>query len=210
MPQYFPTVPHQPLQPSTPHRGFKAYFLNNHPVLYTKLPIYPWPLDAILLPKRRPYETPLDRIYVMYHYLIRGDYEVLRNEVQDFFDHKHWHVQSIPDPRDHDPERYAILAAITEYLAHGINRRIMISQGYRKDPIGPWRTVAYHFFHGTKGYLPILEKLDKAPKWAGRVKMVESRLEICQSWTSEVWGGKSSLKFAAKGIVCTEIVECFI
>jgi hypothetical protein len=146
----------------------------------------------------------------MYHYLIRGDYEVLRNEVQDFFDHKHWHVQSIPDPRDHDPERYAILAAITQYLAHGINRRIMISQGYRKDPMGPWRTAAYHFFHGTKGYLPILEKLDKAPKWAGRVKMVESRLEICQGWTSEVWGEKSSLKFAAKGIVCTEIVECFI
>ena len=86
----------------------------------------------------------------------------------------------------------------------------MISQGYRKDPIGPWRTAAYHFFHGTKGYLPILEKLDKAPKWAGRVKMVERRLEICQGWTSEVWGGKSSLKFAAKGIVCTEIVECFI
>ena len=146
----------------------------------------------------------------MYHYLIRGDYEVLRNEVQDFFDHKHWHVQCIPDPRDHDPERYAILAAITQYLAHGINRRIMISRGYRKDPIGAWRTAAYDFFHGTKGVLPNLETLDREPGWAKRVMMVESGLEICQGWTSEVWGERSSARFVAKGIVSTEIVESFI
>ncbi|KAG9192545.1 hypothetical protein G6011_11279 [Alternaria panax] len=183
-------------KPSTLKSSSQAHFTN--------------PLDAILLPKRKPNETPLDRIYVMYHYLIRGDYEVLRNEGQDFFDHQHWHVQSIPDPRDYDPERYAILATITQYLAHGINRRIKISQGYRKDLIGPWRTAAYEFLQGTKGDLPIFETLDREPKWAGKVKMVESGLEICQGWASEVWGERRSLRFAAKGIISTEIVECFI
>ncbi|KAI4662496.1 uncharacterized protein J4E79_004786 [Alternaria viburni] len=143
--------------------------LSSHPVSA----IYPWPLDAILLPKRKPNETPLDKIYVMYHYLIRGDYEVLRNEVQDFFDHTNWHVHSIPDPRDHDPERYAILAAITQYLAHGINRRIKISHGCRKEPLGPWKTAAYDACYNGRGGLPIFEKLEREPKWAGRVKRRE-------------------------------------
>jgi len=146
----------------------------------------------------------------MYHYLIRGDYEVLRNEVQDFFDHTNWHVHSIPDPRDHDPERYAILAAITQYLAHGINRRIKISNGYRKEPLGPWKTAAYDACYNGRGGLPIFEKLEREPKWAGRVKRINTGLEICQSWNSAVWGERSSMRFAAKGIVSVEIVECFI
>jgi hypothetical protein len=152
----------------------------------------------------------LDRIYVMYHYLIRGDYEVLRNEVQDFFDHTNWHVHSIPDPRDHDPERYAIVAAITQYLAHGINRRIRISHGCRRDPPGPWKTAVHDYLCGTKGDLELFEKLEREPRWAGRVKMVDSRLEICQGWASAAWGERRSLRLAAKGIVSTEIVECFI
>jgi hypothetical protein len=146
----------------------------------------------------------------MYHYLVRGDYEVLRNEVQDFFDHTNWHVHSIPDPRDHDPERYAILAAITQYLVHGINRQIRISRGCRKVPPGPWKTAVYDATYSPRGNLPMLEKLEREPRWAGRVKMVENGLEICQSWEGAAWGQMPSMRFAAKGISSTEVVELFI
>ncbi|KNG51995.1 hypothetical protein TW65_00380 [Stemphylium lycopersici] len=242
MPSYTPTIPLQPHQLAPLHHGPKAYLLNTHPRLYTLLrtistttphpsllshpiaAIYPWPLDAILLPKRRPNETPLDRIYVMYHYIVRGEYAVLRNEVQDFWDYSRWKVERIPDPRDADAERYAVLAAVVVYLALGMNRRRRVeglSRRGRRSPRargqgGAWagfkeevEHAAWNFFCGTRG-LPCSEALDSVPKWAGRVKPVTTGLVLGNGWESGVWGERRSTVFAGKGIVAEEIVECFI
>jgi hypothetical protein len=226
MPRYRPQIPLLPSQPAPLHRGFRAYLLNKHPVIYHKLrtfstttihpslsshpvsAIYPWPLDAILLPKRKAAETPLDRLYIMYHYLVRGDYTVLRNEVQDFFDHWAWKVRNIPDPFDHDPERYAILAIIASYLAHGFNRRIKIGGQCRRKPAGSWEIAAETFFGGTR-HLPYMEKLEKPPKWVKKVPKVQGGLELGRgNW--HVARRRKSEKFAGKGVVAEEIVECFI
>jgi hypothetical protein len=226
MPRYRPQIPLLPTQPPPLHRGFRAYILNNHPIIYQKLrsfstttidpslsshpvsAIYPWPLDAILLPKREAAETPLERLYIMYHYLVRGDYTVLRNEVQDFFDHWSWKVWDIPDPRDYDPERYAILAIIAFYLAHGFNRRIKLGGQSRRTPAGEWEIAAKSFFCGTR-HLPYMEKLERVPKWAKAVPKIQGELELARgNWY--LTRKKKSEKFAGKGIVAEEIVECFI
>ncbi|KAF1946827.1 hypothetical protein EJ02DRAFT_335463 [Clathrospora elynae] len=171
--------------------------------------INPWPLDAILLPHRKAAETPLDRLYIMYHYIVRGDYNVLRNEVQDFFDHHAWKVYDIPDPHDNDPERYAILAIVTQYLAHGFNRRIKIGGQSRRWKPTDMEIAAHTFFRGTRN-LPWQETLEREPKWAKDVPKVPVALVLSKgSWYFPGQRGKSS-RFGGKGVVAEEIIECFI
>ena len=224
MPRYTTQIPLQPSQPTPLQKGFRAYILNNHPVLYTALhtfsiahthpslsahsvsAIRPWPLlDGISLPQRKANETPLDRLYIMYYYLVRGDYNILRNEVQDFFDHAAWRVHRIPDPADHDAERYAILATIAQYLAHGINRRIRIEGLSRCGRPGEWEVAARAYFCGTR-HLVYMERLERAPKWVKKVLPVRSGLVLGKgSW--HFAGGRKSRRFGEKGISGEEVVE---
>jgi hypothetical protein len=226
MPRYRTQIPLLPMQPTPLQRGMRAHILNKYPKIYHKLrsfstmkahpslsahpvsAIYPWPLDAICLPKRRAAETPLERLYIMYYYLVRGDYAVLRNEVQDFFDHWYWKIRDIPDPRDHDPERYAILAIIASYLAHGFNRRIKCGGQSRRIPARDLEIAAKNFFCGTR-HLPYMEKLERVPKWVKKVPRIKGELEL----GGGIWNvarRRKSEKFAGKGIIAEEIVECFI
>ncbi|KAF1838260.1 hypothetical protein BDW02DRAFT_604488 [Decorospora gaudefroyi] len=138
----------------------------------------------------------------MYHYLIHGDYGVLRNEVQDFFDHWAWKVSDIPDPKDGDEERYGTLKGIVELLAHGFNRRIRIEGKTRRGKeVGEWEVAARSFFCGTR-HLPYMERLERVPKWVLRDERWKS--------VEKGMGGLGQRGFGAVGTSPRQIVECFI
>ncbi|KAF2205486.1 hypothetical protein GQ43DRAFT_453103 [Delitschia confertaspora ATCC 74209] len=66
--------------------------------------------------------TPLDSLYRMYE-CIALDYNTgLRTEIEWFFNRPDWAVSSIPDPRDPDTARYAILSVIPHFLFAAFNR----------------------------------------------------------------------------------------
>jgi hypothetical protein len=47
--------------------------------------------------------------------------EGLRSEIEHFFNNSLWTVSDIPDPKDSDLARYAIVAVLSRYLVLTIN-----------------------------------------------------------------------------------------
>jgi len=61
--------------------------------------------------------SPLGSLYRMYEYTVVANNTGLRTEIEFFFNHPDWAVSAIPDPKDEDPKRYAILAvAVLPYF----------------------------------------------------------------------------------------------
>lgn len=74
-------------------------------------------------------DTPLCSLYRLYELIVgRGCIYLIHlvQEVTYFFyrDGSRWSIRNIPDPKDPDPVRYAILAALVETLAEAFNWRI--------------------------------------------------------------------------------------
>ncbi|KAF4443405.1 hypothetical protein FACUT_1329, partial [Fusarium acutatum] len=69
-------------------------------------------------------KNPTASLYRMYEYLVVGYTAGLRAEMEYFFNQSTWSVKAIPDPKDVDPARYAILAVLTHFLAKAFNRLI--------------------------------------------------------------------------------------
>jgi hypothetical protein len=67
----------------------------------------------------------------MYDAMISGTYEALGPETEYFWYQRKWSLQSICDPQDTDPVRYAILACLAEELVVAFNWRL--SLGLRRD-----------------------------------------------------------------------------
>ena len=82
------------------------------------------PRASDFYPQRPSPDTPLATINRIYVAIIVGQTIWLRNEVEHFGSSYTWPVQDIPDPKDTDPERYAVLAAITYLLVKALNRNI--------------------------------------------------------------------------------------
>ena len=68
-------------------------------------------------------DTPTASLYRMYEYFVTGFMNGLRTEIEYFFN-KPWPVSAIPDPKDPDPQRYAILSVLPFYLTIAFNRLI--------------------------------------------------------------------------------------
>ncbi len=68
--------------------------------------------------------TPIASLYRMYECVVLGNITGLRTEIEWFFDRSTWAVAAIPDPRDPDPARYAILAVIPQFMVTAFNRLI--------------------------------------------------------------------------------------
>ena len=70
-------------------------------------------------------DTPLASFYRLYIFLVLDMNTQLRNELEYFFSiHPDWAVKDIPDPRDPNPERYAILAVLTKLMCLAFNNKI--------------------------------------------------------------------------------------
>ncbi|TEY83987.1 hypothetical protein BOTCAL_0023g00060 [Botryotinia calthae] len=73
-------------------------------------------------------DTPLRSAYRMYEILMMGDYVPLGSETEYFWyqSTEKWSLSSIPDPKDSDPIRYAVVACIVEELVHAFNWRLAL------------------------------------------------------------------------------------
>ncbi|KAF2231781.1 hypothetical protein EV356DRAFT_437719, partial [Viridothelium virens] len=121
---------------------------------------------------RGPYtdgNAPLPLLYRMYESFVADDELGLREDIRYFWGKEEWAVADIPDPHDPDPERYAILAAITGMLVLAFNYKIGL--GFPRD--GPAMI---------RGHAHILQlqaqpkKWERQPRWAKRVKPLKNRL----------------------------------
>ena len=96
----------------------------------------PWLLDhrewtlqismQLLNQRGDPKDKPLNALYRLYEAIVRSWVTEYRNEIENFWNQHGWPVASIPDQRDPDPVRYAILAAIPYLLVRAFNRNISL------------------------------------------------------------------------------------
>lgn len=91
-----------------------------------------------------------------------GDVAPAAAETEYSFYQAHWALESIPDPSDSDPVRYAVLASIVEELVRAFNWRL--SRGRRRDHLHVARRK------GTEVY-PACERV-KGPGWTRGVAPV--------------------------------------
>lgn len=69
-------------------------------------------------------DTPLYCLYRLYEHLILNHRFGLRNEIEYFWHRSSWTVADIPDPKDEDAARYAVLSCIPNLLVEAFNRNI--------------------------------------------------------------------------------------
>lgn len=121
--------------------------------------------------------TPLASLYRMYEYIVIGYNIGLRNEIEAFFNHHTWPVSAIPDPKDPDPQRYAVLAVLPYYLVMAFNRLIEI--GLPRD--SPF-IITPEIEEELKSRERVLEE---EPRWVLKVPRLEETLVIPR-YTGEI------------------------
>jgi hypothetical protein len=149
------------------------------------------------LKRNSPTDTPLASLYRLYHFIVTDDTIELRNELEFFFNRAEWPVNAIPDPKDTDPQRYAILAVLTALMCRAFNR--LIAKGLPRDAppiVSDWETLAAQ---------PRI--LEEVPQWAKEVPALETRLDIPDEKDVFLDGPgdpKACKEFLAKNILIEE------
>ncbi|KAL3419985.1 hypothetical protein PVAG01_08484 [Phlyctema vagabunda] len=115
--------------------GNEALFYRHHPNLFSLRYIPIW----------RIRDRPLRAIYRLYEVLMTREFDLLRLECEYMWHQPSpkWSLGSIPDPRDADPIRYAVLASIVEELVRAYNWRLRHGQrkngkNVRRSIENPW------------------------------------------------------------------------
>lgn len=75
-------------------------------------------------PEGEHIDNALYALYRLYEHLILNHRFGIRNEVERFWTQHQWAVSDIPDPKDSDPERYAVLSCIPSLLVEAFNENI--------------------------------------------------------------------------------------
>lgn len=144
--------------------------------------------------RNSPIDTPLSSLYSLYHFIVTDDTIELRNELEFFFNKAKWAVKAIPDLKDTNPQRYAILAVLTALMCRAFNR--LIAKGLPRDAppiVSDWERLAAQ---------PRI--LEEVPQWA---KEVQTRLDIPDEKDMFLDGPddpKACKEFLAKNILIEE------
>ncbi|CAG7968720.1 unnamed protein product [Penicillium salamii] len=132
---YFPIEGPFPLRPLIEDTQNKTNIINSHFGDIHNLrdvPIWRWR------------DTPLRSIYRLYELHLADKYALIGWETEYFFFRPDWKLVDIPDPKDPDPIRYAILASITEEILDAFNWRLSLGlrrngeKVLREDEGDPW------------------------------------------------------------------------
>jgi hypothetical protein len=125
----------------------------------------------------READTPLNAIYRLYEHIMLDQNIEMRNELEAFWFQPGWPVHEIPDPKDPDPERYAVLAVIPALLVLAFNKRIDLGLPrdapaiFTMDQLDEWRAQE--------------RELEKEPEWTANVPPCEQVLKI-PHWDNDV------------------------
>ncbi|KAL3469501.1 hypothetical protein BJX99DRAFT_69586 [Aspergillus californicus] len=118
------------------------------------------------IPIWRMRDTPLRCVYRIYELHLADRYELMGYEVEYFFYRPDWRLCDIPDPRDPDPLRYAILASVVEELHEAVNWRLSLGlrrnrkHVHREEDSDPWPP-----------FTP-----EQLPEWTGKVPPIDREL----------------------------------
>ncbi|KAL4957531.1 hypothetical protein BDW69DRAFT_156059 [Aspergillus filifer] len=115
------------------------------------------------IPIWRVRDTPMRSIYRLYELHLADQYELMGWETEYFFFRPSWDLLDIPDPKDPDSIRYAMLASIVEELHEAINWRLGL--GLRRDH--------KHVYREDDGdpYPPFTPQ--ELPDWTSRVPAID-------------------------------------
>ena len=102
--------PRPPLPPSVPD------LLSDRSSVWRRHPLHDHPSFRNHLP-----DSPLASLYRLYEFFVTDHAGAFRMETNWFRENVKWAVHDIPDPKDADPLRYAILAGLVEVLVFGFN-----------------------------------------------------------------------------------------
>lgn len=120
-------------------------------------------------------DNPLKALYRIYATIMLDYNHGMRMELEYFCRRPSWRVHKIPDPKDPDPARYAMLAATTGILVLSFNARIKI--GLHRDTGIGLSDEERDRERARK------KKWESVPKWAKRVPPLKDTL-----WLPEVTG----------------------
>ncbi|CAI6332982.1 unnamed protein product [Periconia digitata] len=148
-------------------------------------------------------ETPLASLYRMYEYIVLGYNAGLRTEIEWFFNHPSWAVAAIPDPKDSDPARYAILSVIPHFLTGAFNR--LIERGLPRG--SPAIICGDEAEEELKSKAVVLES---APAWVAHVPKLSEELIIPNSDGGVPEKQIRSPQFLAMNIVVSQPHTLFV
>ena len=127
-------------------------------------------------------------IYRLYEFLVLDDHIGIVRESQYFFhDEISWRLVDVPDPEDPDPERYAIIASVTDALVSSFNYKIRL--GLRR---GITNNKPYLIPEFKKEVNPPFET---APSWCSRIGPLT---ETCSIIPGRTGGGINHEELAEK------------
>ncbi|OJK02583.1 hypothetical protein ASPACDRAFT_39890 [Aspergillus aculeatus ATCC 16872] len=118
------------------------------------------------IPIWRMRDTPLRSIYRLYALFLADKYTLMGYETEYFFYRSGWKLQHIPDPKDADPLRYAVIACIVEELHQAINWRL--SLGLRRSGEHVYRETDEH------SWPPYVA--EELPEWTRKVAPIDKDL----------------------------------
>lgn len=147
--------------------------------------------------------TPIASLYRMYEYLVTGFTAGLRSEIEYFFNQPSWAVSAIPDPKDPDPQRYAIVAVLPYYLVTAFNR--LIERGL---PRGSPAVIAGNEAEAELRSRPIV--LEEEPAWGMKVPKLEQTLVIPGRSGGQPDEESRSARFLEMNIVAEEPHVLFV
>jgi len=145
--------------------------------------------------------SPLTALYRIYEHIMLDQHIEIRNELEAFWFQSDWKVCDIPDPKDPDPERYAVLSCIPLLLCLAFNKRIELGLPrnappiFTHDQLDEWRAKERQY--------------ETAPPWIEAVPSLEQTLTI-PHWDNSkrdfvaldsLEDERASKQFAAKNIL---------
>ncbi|KAF8682538.1 hypothetical protein RHS04_02679 [Rhizoctonia solani] len=114
-------------------------------------------------------DTPIRSIYRLCVSVCAQDHNEIMLESQYFWRHKDWVIRDIPDPRDPDRVRYAMLASIVEELVAAFNYKI---------GLGLRRGTAIYDSEAIANEQTRPE--ESCPEWVSQVSGVDNLVNFCR------------------------------
>jgi len=138
-------------------------------------------------------DTPSASLYRLYQFFVIDWPIQFRNELEHFWQctDSEWAVNALPDPKDPDPVRYAILAVLVQQMCMGFNR--LIDLGLPRDA-----PAIVDDFDELRARPKIREV---APEWAKAVPPFEETIVIPNASGAAPSEDEMSQEFREMGII---------